>query len=690
MNDKITPEHLNRPAYVYIRQSTLQQVRVNVESRKRQYGLEERARTLGFGTVVLVDDDLGVSGSGSRERPGFGRLLAAVCDGGVGAVFALEASRLARNNRDWHHLIDLCVLTRTLVIDADGVYDPGMVNDRLLLGMKGTMSEFELGMLRQRAMEAYRGKVLRGEVLTMVPVGYVRKGKNGIEMTPDLQVQEAIMGFFRRFEACGSVRQAMIWYHEENVSFPVQRRRGETEVMEWKPPHYRQLLRIVRSPVYAGAFAWGRTAARSRVVDGRSNKTSGHRVPMEEWQVLIKDHHEGYIDWEQYMSNSRLLESNRTKSHQTCSGAAREGGAVLVGLLRCRRCGHKLHVSYRGKNGRAARYYCATGKECQGESLLVSFGGVRAEDAVVESVLEACAPLGIVASLRAFENYQGERDQKRKARALALEKARFEAERAGRQYDAADPANRLVTAELERRWNTALVNVSEIENRLESESLAQRAPSEEQRARLTLLGADLHALWEDPSTPVELKKRVLRTALHEIVVDVNHRSGQIEMEIHWAGGVHTPLRVRKNQSGRNRNATGSEVVAIVAELAVGWSDREIAATLNRAGLKTGKGNTWNETRVRNLRTENRIPVHSKAPERTWKTMSEASSELGVSMCVVRTLVRSKLLPARQIAKACPWMIEGEDLRRPEVVEYARKARAGKKAPFDDGCKTLNL
>ncbi len=690
MNDKITAEHLSRPAYVYIRQSTLQQVRLNVESKRRQYGLEERARGLGFSKVVVVDDDLGLSGSGSRERPGFGRLLAAVCNGGVGAVFALEASRLARNSRDWHHLIDLCVLTRTLVIDADGIYDPRMVNDRLLLGMKGTMSEFELGILRQRAMEAYRGKVMRGEVLTMVPIGYVRKGNNGIEMTPDLQVQEAIRGFFRRLEACGSVRQAQIWYRDERVSFPVLRKRGEAETIEWQMPHYRQLLRIATSPVYAGAFAWGRTTSRSRVVEGRSNKTSGHRVPMEEWQILIKEHHEAYIDWDHYMTNRRLLESNRTKSHQTCSGAAREGGALLAGLLRCRRCGHKLHVSYRGRDGRAARYYCATGKECQSESSLVSFGGVRVEDAVVELVLEACAPLGIEASLQAFDSYQGERDQKRNALTLALEKARFEAERARRQYDAADPENRLVAAELERRWNAALVDESEIEARLASETQAERTPSEGQKIRLLALGSDLHVLWEDPSTPVELKKRILRTAVNEIVVNVNHRSGQIEMEVHWAGGVHTPLRVHKNRPGRNRNATDHDVVAIVTELVGGWSDREIAATLNRAGLKTGKGNTWNETRVRNLRTENQIPAHSKAPQRTWKTMSEASSELGVSMCVVRTLVRSRLLPARQIAKSCPWMIECDDLQRPEVVEYARKARSGKSAPFDDGCQTLNL
>ncbi len=690
MNSKITDEHLERSAYIYVRQSTLQQVRQNVESKRRQYELGDRARNLGFGNVIVVDEDLGVSGSGSSERPGFTRLLAAVCNGEVGAVFALEASRLARNNRDWHHLIDLCVLTRTLVVDADGIYDPCFVNDRLLLGMKGTMSEFELGMLRQRAQEAYRKKVLRGEVLTMVPLGYIREGKTGIEVTPDRQIQEAIQGFFHRLETCGSVRQSQLWYHSEKVLFPVPRKNGGIQSVEWQLPHYQQLLRIVKNPVYAGAFAWGRTASRSRIVDGRSSKTSGHRLPMDEWQVLLKDHHEAYISWDQYMSNRRTLESNRTKSHQTSSGAARKGKALLAGLLRCMRCGHKLHVAYRGGNGRAARYYCATGNAGQGKPSCLTFGGVRVENAVVAQVLEACAPMGIEASLQALEKSRDDSEQKRRAIELALEKARFEAEQTRRQYDATDPANRLVAAELEKRWNAALIQVADIEARFQGEMQPERQLDEAQRERLFALGAHLNALWKEPLTPAELKKRLLRTAINEIVVDVNHQSGYIEMKVHWAGGAHTELRVRKNRSGRNRNATDTNIVDFVRELAKGWRDREIASMLNRAGLVTGKGNGWNESRVRNLRTENKIPVRSKAPKRTWKTMSETSSELGVSMCVVTTMIKNGILPGRQIAKGAPWMIERIDLQRPEVQNYSKQARSGKIAPFEDNSPTLNL
>ena len=310
MNEKIGADHLGRAAYIYVRQSSLQQVQQNRESNRRQYALKDRALALGFETVVVIDDDLGVSGSGAQQRPGFRRLLAAVCNGEVGAVLALEASRLARNNRDWHHLIDLCVLTRSLVIDADGVYDPGHLNDRLLLGLKGTMSEFELGLLRQRAQEAYRQKALRGEVLTRVPIGYARKGATGIEMTPDRQIQEAIRGLFLRFERCGSLRQVLLWHHEEKVLFPVSRQRDGVDSVEWLLPNYQQLLRIIKNPTYAGAFAWGRTATRSRVVDGRSRKTPGRRLGMDQWQVLLKEHHEGYIPWDRYMEVPRQKQWN--------------------------------------------------------------------------------------------------------------------------------------------------------------------------------------------------------------------------------------------------------------------------------------------------------------------------------------------------------------------------------------------
>jgi hypothetical protein len=382
--------------------------------------------------------------------------------------------------------------------------------------------------------------------------------------------------------------------------------------------------------------------------------------------------------------------SNRTKSHQTSTGAARSGSALLAGLFRCAHCGHKLNVSYRGRDGRAPRYLCMEGSRERGTASCISFGGLRVEKAVVETVLEACQPLGIEASLQVLETSHDERDQKRKALQLALEKARYEANRARRQYDAADPENRLVAAELENRWNTALVQVSELESRLEEECRDDPTLTESQRQRLATLGSNLHALWHEASTPVDLKKRVLRTVINEIVVGVDHDCGHIEMKIHWAGGVHTPLRVRKNQPGQNGNATGADAVELVRKLATGWNDGNIASMLNRAGLLTGKGNSWNETRVKNLRRENDIPVFSKSRPRTWKTMLEAANQLGVSNCVIRTMVRNQILPAKQIAKSAPWMIDNTDLQLPAVRNYAKQARTGKSAPCDNDTQLLNL
>jgi hypothetical protein len=609
--------------------------------------------------------------------------LAGVCKGEVGAVFALEASRLARNNRDWHHLIDLCVLTETVVVDAEGIYDARLLNDRMLLGLKGTMSEFEIGILRQRAREAYNQKIRRGEVMTKLPIGYVRKGATGIEMTPDREVQEAIRGLFLRFEQMGTLRQVLLWYHQQQVSMPRLQVSDGVYSLIWNLPDYGHLLRILKSPTYAGAFAHGRTKSHSHIVDGRSRKSSGHRVPLEQWEVLIKDHHPAYITWETYLKNLETLASNRTQAHAAKSGAPREGGALLAGLLRCRKCGHKMRVGYRGGTEPSGRYYCATGNREQGAPSCQCFAAFKVDRAVVDLVLETCQPLGIEASLQAMNGNRAEQDHKRRTLELAVQRARYEVDRARRQYDAVDPANRLVAAELEVRWNAALTQASEAEARLQADSASVRPLDEDQRRRMMALGADLQRLWNDDAAPVELKKRILRTVINEIVVEVNHTSGFLDMQVHWAGGVHTLLRVRKNKSGHNKHAADDNTVELVADLAKGWPDRYIAGILNRIGCQTGPGNSWSENRVKSFRGQHKIPVFAAGSQRPWLTMQEAATELSVSVAVVRTMVTHGKLPARQIAKGVPWMIQREDLNRPAVRSYAKTARSRRGSPRED-------
>ena len=689
MSDKIRPNHLERTAYVYVRQSTLHQVRNHLESQRRQYDLQNRARELGYRHVEVIDEDLGVSGTGSKERPGFGRLLTAVCNGQAGAVLALEASRLARNNRDWHHLIDLCVLTDTLVIDADGVYDPRLLNDRLLLGLKGTMSEFELGLLRQRAQEAFRQKVARGEVLFDVPIGYVRTETNGVEMTADRQVQEAIRGIFERFQRLGSVRQVLLWYRQEKV--PVctcQRQASGERAVIWKLPGYNRLLAVLNNPIYAGAFAYGRKRTLSRMVDGRARKTAGHHVPMPEWSVLIRDHHPGYITWEQFMRNQKQLAENTTRYHGSAGGAAKGGSALLAGLLRCARCGRKIHVCYGGSGRPVARYQCRGGNVNHGLPMCLSFGGWRVEQALTSVVLAALQPLGVEAAMKAWDGSCQEQDVKTKSLTLALEKARYEADRVRRQYEAVDPANRLVAAELESRWNTALAEVEHAQKKVEASRLVQQPLGEAERERLLRLGFDLQDAWHHPAASAALKKRILRTVIEEIVVDVDESNKEIAFRIHWVGGVHSPLRIHKNRTGGHRRTSSSDVVDLVRELVQVCTDKTIAAILNRLGHRTGAGNSWTETRVSTLRRERNIPGHQKLADDSWLTLADAAKELEVSAGVVRRLLERKLLPAKQVVQCAPWIIRREDLRLPAVQNYIEAVHAGKPGPRLDSNQNI--
>lgn len=684
MTDKIDERHLCRAAFVYIRQSTLQQVRNNTESGRRQYALERRARELGFEHVVVIDDDLGISGTGSHERPGFAKLLAAVCNGEVGAIFALEASRLARNNRDWHHLIDLCGLTDTIVVDADGAYDPRLLNDRMLLGLKGTMSEFEIGVLRQRAQAAYQQKIKRGEVLTMVPIGFERCGNTGIELTPDRQIQEALRSFFKRFEEMGTLRQVVLWYHQEEITFPRRQRLRGASTIHWRLPDYQQMLRILKNPTYAGAFAHGKSRSKTSIVEGRSRKTSGCRVPLEEWSVLIKDHHQGYISWERYVKNLEQIKTNSTKAH----GAPRGGSAMLSGLLRCGKCGLKLSVAYRDGQGKSGRYQCMRGMREEGKPLCQTFAAFRVDQAIEAELMKACEPLGLEASLRALDEDNSAREQKRKLLETALEKARYEVDRARRQYDAVDPANRLVAAELEGRWNQALNDAGEAEMKLEMATREQGALSPEQKQRIRSLGSNLKRAWNDPAAPLELKKRILRIAIREIIVKVNNESAKVDLVIHWSGGVHTELQVAKNRSGRNRNAADRDTVEIVRQLARCWSDKFIAQMLNRIGSRTGPGNSWSETRVKSFRGQHKIPVFSAGTPRPWLTMEEAAKQLGVNVGVVRTMVKHEILPARQITVGLPWMIEPRDLQLSEVIQRVQDTKQGKQTPREDTRQTI--
>jgi DNA invertase Pin-like site-specific DNA recombinase len=674
MNEKIRSEHLQRAAYVYVRQSSLHQVRHHREGQQRQYALADRARALGFHEVVVIDDDLGVSGSGKQERAGFARLLAAVCEGSAGAVFALEASRLARNNRDWHHLIDLCAMTETLIVDDDGVYEPRLVNDRLLLGLKGTMSEFELSLFRQRAREAFEQKAKRGCAMWEVPVGLVRGEDDRVEKSPDRQIQQAVASVFQKFRELASARQTMLYFRDAQIVLPEAVPGTSGKEVTWRLPTESRIRQILRNPYYAGAFAFGRTVSQTIVAEGRRQQGPRRKKPLDEWKVLILDHHEGYITWQEYLEHQRILESNVSRREAKTPGAAKRGSALLSGLLRCGRCGRMLFVGYSGKG--AARYACHGGRVDRGSAACLSLGSLRVDRAVVNAVLDAIQPAGIQAALEASDEELREDTAKRQAVELALEKARYEARRAQRQFDAVDPENRLVANELEARWNQSLETVADLESRVRTLQEQAMPMSAEQKARLLELGSDLRLLWHHAAAPVELKKRILRTVLEEIVVENRDDPPQHVLHVHWKGGVHTELRVVRNGIGQHSRVADDKAVELITELSKICDDKTIAVVLNRLGYRTGQGKTWRVHHVYNVRYCRQLPNYQRTGE--WLSLEETARELKVSNTVIKHLIQDGSLPATQVIEYAPWVIERQHLQLPSVQSRIRAVHAGRK------------
>ncbi len=660
---KIGSNHLQRQAVVYLRQSTADQVQHNLESQRRQYALADRARALGWQEVAVIDDDLGRSGGGVH-RPGFERLLALLCEGNIGAVFCIEASRLARNGRDWHTLLEFCRLVDALIIDEDGIYDARQTNDRLLLGMKGTLSEMELSTLRQRSYEALMQKARRGELHTSVAIGYVRTPDDRLEVDPDRRIRKALEQVFAKFRELGSIRQVLIWFRQERIELPAVAYGASGRAVIWKLPIYNVVHHILTNPVYAGAYVFGRTKTITRIEHGRKRSLAGSRVPQEQWQILIQDHHEAYIDWDEYQVNQRQITHNAAMKGRLVRGPARGGGALLAGLLRCGHCGRKFHVAYSGVNGQCLRYACQGGMINHGTGRCISFGGLKAERLVEQELLHRIEPLGIQAALEAIDRRLQSNDEQITHKELALEQARYEVARARRQYDAVDPDNRLVAAELEHRWNEALKRHHEIEQELRA--LRANRPeslSQDTRDALLRLGEDLPALWRDPASSQQLKKRIVRALLHEIVV--RKEDEKILLRLHWQGGDHTELDFLKNKTGQHRWATPDDVVELVRALARVQPDQSIVAILNRLGVRTGRGHAWTEGRLRTFRSSHNIAVYVDGERlaRGELTLEEAASKLNVSRETIRRLIVSEVLPARQACKGAPWIINQEAVER---------------------------
>lgn len=657
MNATITAEHLARGATVYVRQSSPGQVVEHTESRRRQYELADSARALGFAPVAVIDDDLGRSGSGLTERPGFPKLVAAVCAGTTGAVYCIEASRLARNGRDWHHLIDLCALTGTLVIDPDGTYDPRLVNDRLLLGLKGTMSEYELSLLRQRGLEARDAKARRGELRFALPPGYCWDELGRLEIDPDERIADTIRLVLRKFRELGSARQVLLFLLSEAVPLPVLRHTPMGRRIEWKPPQYFTVLEMLRHPIYAGAYVFGRTGQRTQIVEGRARKSNGHAKPMPSWSVLIRDHHPGYITWAEFEQSQRMLDENAHMKKRMARKGARGGRALLTGLVRCARCARMLRVFYGMRSGHAHRYQCPGDSTRSGMRGCIGIGGVRVDQAVAGAIVEAIAPHAIDAALQAAERIAELDADRRTALSREIEEARYEASLAARRYESVDPAKRLVARELEARWNTALERVAELEERLRTidEEIGARPLLD--RAALLALAQDLPAVWNSDAATPATKQRLTRILIQEAIVDLDDRTHEAVVTVHWSGGRHTELRVARTKTGRYPEDLRPSPVEVMRKLGGRWPDRDLAVTMNRMRCPSADGTAWTMVRVRELRE--RLGIAEFDPQtgrRETISVDETAERLQICVGSVHRLIRGGVLPATQAMRSAPWEV----------------------------------
>jgi len=607
-NSKVTATHLRRLALVYVRQSTTAQVEYNRESTERQYRLAERAAQLGWQheQIKVLDQDLGISGSGLAERAGFTHMTAEVALGHVGIVLGLEVSRLARNNADWYRLLDLCGTTDTLIGDADGIYHPGLFNDRLVLGLKGTMSEAELHVLRARLNGGIRNKAARGELRRGLPVGLIWGETDGeVLLHPDEAVSGALRAVFERFAEMGSARQVWLWFRQQGLRFPLQS--NALPELRWVTPSYTKIHGVLSNPVYAGAYVYGKTRC-ERYVDesGRVRKRMRH-LPRSEWSIVIRDHHRGFIDWATFEANQlRLAQNTHPRPHQA-GGAVREGAALLQGIAKCGRCGRGLRVYYHGRNSTPG-YYCAGSRVTNGRGeWCLRVSGRQVDGAVTEAFLVELAPAGLAAALKAAEQLEADHDSVLAQFRREVERAEYEAQRAERRYRAVDPENRLVARGLEAEWEQSLCQLEAARAELtRREQQRPRTLRAEEQAAIQSLGSDLKRVWSTPTTSDRDRKELLRTLLEEVIIALQRDEFRAHLTMRWRGGAVTQLEVPIPRCQPMGLRTDEGTISLLRRLAALYPDDVIAGILNRQGRKTATGERFTANQVGSLRRYRKI------------------------------------------------------------------------------------
>lgn len=675
-NSKISPEHLKRTAVVYLRQSSERQVRQNTESRRLQYALADRARELGWRQVEVIDEDLGSSaGLGAARREGFDRIIASVARAEVGIVFSREVSRLSRTDKDWCRLLEVCQIFGSLIGDAEQIYDLSLLDDQLILGIKGTMSVVELKVLQMRLIAGMEEKARRGELMRLPPPGYVKDeaGKT-LKKDPDKRVQEAIRMVFGKFRELWSIRQTFLWFQTEGIELPVNKSVGGKLRIIWQLPTYALIKGVLTSACYAGAYLYGRRQTEKVIKDGKVvSRVAGYLQP-EQCKVFIPDHHEGYIDWATFEENRKMISANSLKLEKDESVTAIRGGqGILVGILRCGRCGRMLHVRYWGKSGTAARYACKGDYDAGGKYCL-AFGGSTVDRRFSEEMLKVVSPLGVRAGLEAIKRLHSKNNDRGSAVERQIQQVQYEARRAFEQYNEVDPRNRLVAEELERRWNEKLEQLERLQLSMSEIAKEEKPVSEKDRGRILKMGENFREVWESEHCSAETKKKIIRTVVEEVIVDMNDSGDMLHFIIHWKGGCHTDFEMEKPRSGVGQK-TSLEDLEIIRRMSVRYGDDEIARVLTKLGRRTVRGKRWNEQRVYWIRRRYSISGQKRSkPDPEVLTLARSAKYSGVSKSAIKRLVSSGILEKKQAAPWAPWEIKRSDLEAEPVRQILEKLR----------------
>lgn len=674
MNTKITEQHRSKPAYIYVRQSTLAQVRHHQESTERQYALRDKALALGWPDTAIrtLDGDLGMSGAQMTGREDFKTLVADVSMGQVGAVFALEVSRLARSNLDWNRLLELCALSHTLVIDADGCYDPGDFNDGLLLGLKGTMAQAELHFLRGRLQGGKLNKAQKGELRFPLPVGLCHGDEGRIILEPDDEVRGAVQLVFRLFHETGSAYAVVKRFAQDGLRFPKRAYGGAwAGKLIWGRLSHGRVLGLIRNPSYAGTYVFGRYQCRKRITPQGDVHKHTTRVPKVDWRVHLPEHHEGYITVEEFEQNQQRLERNRTNGETTLlRGPAREGLTLLQGLLMCSCCGRAITVRYQGNGGIYPTYLCnwkrreglAT-KDC------LSVRGDLLDNAIRDAVLKALQPAELELALTALKELE-QRDQAimRQWR-MRIERAEYEAALAERRYQECDPANRLVAGTLERRWNEALLRVEQITTEAaQFESQKARVATPQQKAKVLALASDLPRLWQAPTTLAKDRKRMLRFLIRDITVEKLSERRQLVLHIRWQGGACTDTTVDLPKPFPDAVRYPAAVVEHVLELKRCLSDAQIVTHLNQEGRRSPYGKPFTLSMIKWIRYKYALP-HVPLTQPDELTVKQLANRLAVSTHVVYYWLEGGIVQARKIDGRGAWWITLTAAKEQELRDW---------------------